>query len=126
MARETKAERQERERQAEVNRLAEQALVYPARLMAVLERLNNQYTFDLKVKNGLFVVNDSRERYDSEYELSYSWNVDTQLTLENLEWKLDQLEEEQREAQRRLEVKREAQRKVNELLSDEERELLGL
>jgi prolyl oligopeptidase PreP (S9A serine peptidase family) len=46
MAKETKAERQERERQAEVNRLAEQAREYPARLMAAFARLNNQYDME--------------------------------------------------------------------------------
>lgn len=126
MARETKAERLAREETQRQLRLAETVAAYPSRLMALFERLNNQYHLVLKVQNGFFVVSDTNDRYRNEYELSYSWSANAQEVLEELEWKLTQLEEEQAEARRRSEVKKEAERKVRELLSDEERELLGL
>lgn len=126
MARETKAERlarmaQELEAQREAERQA-----YPARLMKTLERLNNQYNMNLKVVEGFFVVECMNSRYTNDYTLSYSYTHDSQAVLEELEWALDALEEAQAEARRRDEVKREAERKVREMLSDEERELLGL
>ena len=100
---------------------------YPARLMAVLERLNNQYDLDLKVKNGFFLVTNSRlPRDEHEYEFAYSYDKTSQESLENLDWFLTQLEEAQAEERRRMEVRQEAKRKAQELFTAEERELLGL
>lgn len=126
MARETKAERLAREATEKEARLATEREEYPVRLMAVLERVSNLGNFDLAVKNGFFTVTDRNARYDSTYELPYSWSEANQVYLENLEWKVASVIEEQLEAQRRYEVKKEAERKVRELLTDEERELLGL
>ena len=126
MARETKAERLAREAREREERLEAERSTYPLRLMNLLERATNLSNFELSVRNGFFRVVDRAARYDSEYELSYSWSTDHQAVLENLTWKVESVEQELAEAQRRYEVKKEAERKVRELLSDEERELLGL
>lgn len=126
MARETVAQRNARLEAERLERMLKEQEAYPARLMAALERVSAQASFDLSVRNGLFVVNDRNSRYDVDFQLAYSWSTDTQSALENLEWKLEDLEQEQAEARRRAAVKAEAERKVRELLSDEERELLGL
>ena len=126
MARETKAERLAREAREREERLEAERLAYPLRLMNLLERVSNLHRFELTVRNGFFRVEDRDARYDSEYELAYSWSTDHQAVLENLTWKVESVEEELAEARRRVEVKKEAERKVRELLSDEERELLGL
>lgn len=126
MSRETKAERLEREAQARQLAVELQRREYPARLMALLERVSAEPTLILSVKDGLFRVEDRNDRYRNGYFLTYSWSDAVQSVLENLEYKVDSLEEERAEAERRYQVKREAERKVRELLSDEERELLGL
>ena len=127
MARETVAQRnarlaQEREERQEAERMA-----YPLRLMNLLERVSNLSNFELSVKNGMFFVhNRNGNRYDEDHELAYAWSEHNQAVLDNLTWKVESVEEELAEARRRVEVKKEAERKVRELLSDEERELLGL
>ena len=127
MARETKAERLERfARELEAMREAERE-AYPARLMKTLERLNNQYNTELKVVEGLFVATlNATSRSATEYALSYSYTEDAQSVLQDLEWDLDALEQAQAEEKRRSEVRREAQRKAEELFTKEERDLLGL
>lgn len=126
MARETVAQRNARLAQEREERLEAERLAYPLRLMNLLERATNLSNFELTVRNGFFRVEDRNERYNSEYELAYSWSTDHQAVLENLTWKVESVEEELAEARRRVEVKKEAERKVRELLTDEERELLGL
>lgn len=127
MARETKAERLERfARELEARREAERE-AYPARLMKTLERLNNQYNTEFKVVEGMFVVKlNATSRSATEYTLSYSHTEDAQSVLQDLEWDLDELEQAQAEEKRRSEVRREAQRKAEELFTKEERDLLGL
>lgn len=127
MARETKAQRLERMAQElEVMRETERQ-AYPARLMKTLERLNNQYNTELKVVEGFFVATlNAMSRSATEYKLSYSYTEDSQSVLQDLEWDLDELEQAQAEEKRRSEVRREAQRKAEELFTKEERELLGL
>lgn len=127
MARETKAERLAREAREREERLEAERLAYPLRLMNLLERVSNLGNFELSVKNGMFVVHDrDGGRYADDHELAYSWSEHNQAVLENLTWKVESVEEERAEAERRYAVKKEAERKVRELLSDEERELLGL
>ena len=58
--------------------------------------------------------------------LAYAHSTDSQEQLESLEYDLDSYEKRLAEAQRLREVKAEALRKVNELLTAEERELLNL
>lgn len=126
MARETAAQRKERYEAELAARVEEQRQAYPDRLMSVFERLNNQYDLELKVKNGKFVVTNSRNPRDEEYEFAYTYDNVSQGFLENLEWFLTQLEEAQAEEKRRDEVRREAKRKAQEMFTAEERELLGL
>lgn len=130
MARKTAAER--KQEAARMRQLSEEARVnreraeYPARLMNVFERLNNQYNFELVVKNGVFVVTTSRERFDEDYQFAYSYDAYSYEQLESLEFALTSLEEAQAEERRRNEVRREAHRKAQEVFTAEERELLGL
>jgi hypothetical protein len=127
MPRETKAQRLER-MAAELAAAREaERQAYPARLMAVLERLNNQYNTELKVVEGLFVVKpNATARFANEYNLSYSYNENTQSVLQELEWELDAIEEAQAEERRKREVRETAKRKLQEALTAEERESLGL
>jgi hypothetical protein len=127
MPRETKAQRLER-MAAELAAAREaERQAYPARLMAVLERLNNQYNTELKVVGGLFVVKvNATARFGNEYSLSYSYNESTQSALQELEWELDAVEEAQAEERRKREVRETAKRKLQEALTAEERESLGL
>ena len=126
MARETVAQRNARLAAEREARLAAEVAEYPARLMAVLERVNNQYNLTLTVQDGMFLVSDNNPRYNNETRLSYSWDAESQDALQNLEWSLTNLEEAQAEEKRRNEVRREAKRKAQEMFTAEERELLGL
>lgn len=126
MARETKAERLARESREREERMEAERSAYPLRLMNLLERASNSNAFDLDVRNGMFLLTDRDARYEREYELSYEWSTDSQSVLENLTYKVEAVEEAQAEALRRTEVRKEAERKVRELLSEEERNLLGL
>jgi hypothetical protein len=125
MARETKAQRDARfdaEREA---RLAKQVAEYPQRLMTTLARATNAY-FELAVVDNKFVVRN-RDRYDTNtVTLAYAHSSDSQEQLESLEYDLDRHEEKMAEQKRLAEVKAEAFRKVNELFTAEERELLNL
>jgi hypothetical protein len=129
MARRTAAERKaeaERMRQiTEEARVKNETASYPAWLMATLERVNNQWDMELFVRDGMFVVRN-RNDYNNEYIMGYSWSSSSQDSLQELEWKLNDIEEAQAEAKRRAEVRREAQRKAQEVFTPEERELLGL
>ncbi len=126
MARETVAQRNARLAQEREERQEAERLSYSLRLMSLLERATNLSNFELTVRNGFFRVEDRNERYQSVYQLEYLWTTSSQEVLENLTWKVESVEQELAEARRRAEVKKEAERKVRELLSDEERELLGL
>ena len=125
MARETVAQRNARLAQELEARLAREVAEYPARLMAALTRSTNAY-FELSVVDNKFVVRD-RNKYDpQDHVLAYAHSPNSQSQLEELEFVLDKHEYELAEARRVREVKENALRKVNEMLSAEERELLGL
>ena len=126
MARETKAERLAREAREREERMEAERLAYPLRLMNLLERVSAEPTLTLTVANGFFNVEDRNDRYRNDYVLSYSYSPDANTVLDDLTYKVDDLEAERAEAERRYAVKKEAERKVRELLSEEERELLGL
>ena len=124
MAKETKAQRDARfdaEREA---RLAKEVAQYPARLMAVLPRATKAH-FELTVSDNKFQLTNRNDRYDY-VSLAYSHSSDSQEQLESLEYDLDRHEEKMAEQKRLAEVKAEALRKVNELFTAEERELLNL
>jgi len=125
MARETKEQRLARMAQDREAYLAQEVAEYPARLMAVLARATNAY-FELAVSENKFLVQtrDSRDR--TTYTLAYAQSPNSQEQLDELEYELDRYERELAEARRLNEVKKEALRKVNELLTAEERELLNL
>ena len=125
MARETVAQRNARLTQEREEKLAREVAEYPARLMAALTRATNAY-FELSVNDNKFLVRD-RNKYEPQvHTLVYAHSPDSQFQLEELEFVLDQHEHELAEAKRVREVKENALRKVNEFLTDEERELLGL
>ncbi len=128
MARETVAQRNARMAAEKEARQAQERAEYPTRLMLALDRATNSFNYELRVSDGQFVVQDRDAEYDwgRERELSYAWDVDSMEALWNLERDLDDKAAERAERERRVAVKKEAERKVRELLSDEERELLGL
>lgn len=125
MARETKAERLEREAAERAAYESVMVASYPERLMAMLERAVKQ-NFELEVRNGKFVLEDRDSRRDRAVELTLTYTKENQEALHELDWRVEAKEEEAREAERRYAVRKEAERKVRKLLSDEERELLGL
>lgn len=125
MARETVAQRNARYAQERETYLANQVAEYPTRLMAALTRATNAY-FELTVSDNKFQLNNRNDRYEFAVSLAYAHSPNSQEQLESLEYDLDRYERELAEARRRVEVKKEAERKVRELLSDEEREMLGL
>ena len=121
MARKTKAE-QQAERDAErAARLLAMAEAYPARLMAVLERAVKA-NFELTVKNSMFVVEDRDDRRADFYQLTNEFSSDADSALDNLEWAVENKEEERAEAVRQ----RELRRKAFDKLTVEERNALGL
>ena len=124
MAKETAAQRNTRLATEREARLSREVAEYPQRLMNVLTRATNEF-FNLAVVDNKFQVfadNDAR----TVWNLSYSYSPDSWSELEELDWKLDVLERQQAEDARLYEVKKEALRKVNEMLTAEERELLNL
>jgi hypothetical protein len=93
--------------------------------MHVLARATNAY-FELAVVENKFVV-QARDRYDTNtVTLAYAHSPNSQEQLETLEWELDKFEQALAEQKRLAEVKASALRKVNEYLTDEEREMLDL
>lgn len=125
MARETVAQRNARYAQERETYLANQVAEYPQRLMLVLARATNAY-FELTVSDNKFQVTDRDQYNRNTVTLAYAHSPNSQEQLETLEWALDRYEQELAEANRLREVKKEALRKVNELLTEEERELLNL
>ena len=128
MARENKAQREARLALEREQSRQQEVAAYPSLLMSVLERVNNQYDWKLTVVEELFLVSNpySSSYNQKEFRMTYAYNPVSQENLEDLASMLYDLEEAQREAMRQSQVKAEAQRKVRELLNDEERQLLGL
>ena len=122
MARETVAQRNARLVQEREARLVQEVAEYPTRLMVALTRATNAY-FELSVSDNKFLV---RDRSNEVRALAYAHSPNSQFQLVELELDLDLHERELAEAKRLSEVKAEALRKVNELLTKEERELLNL
>ena len=124
MARETVAQRNARYAQERETYLANQVAEYPQRLMLALARATKAY-FELTVSDNKFQLRNNNDRYEY-VSLAYAHSTDSQEQLESLEYDLDSYEQRLAEAQRLREVKAEALRKVNELFTDEERQLLNL
>ena len=112
---------------SEAARVARETVEYMPRLMAAFERANT-HNYELKVRDGMFTLRDrdAEYRYHEAPSFTPAYSEASYKELENLEFDLNEKDEELAEARRRVEVKKEAERKVRELLSDEERELLGL
>lgn len=122
MARETKAQRLEREAAERAAYEAEMAATYPQRLMAMLERAT-KVNFELTVEAGAFLLEDRDERdYNRRQVLTLEYNQANQETLHELDWRVELKEEREREAQRKFQLRQAALAK----LSKEEREELGL
>ena len=121
MARETKAERLEREAAEKLVQQAAQAATYPQRLMALLERATNA-NFELTVKDGEFLLEDRDDRSAGWTVLTMIWGTENEGELQELDWRLEVKEEAEREALRRVMVRNQALNK----LSIEERQILGL
>lgn len=122
MARETKAQRLEREAAFRAQQEEENRNIYFPSLMRALEDASNLY-WDISVKNGAFVVDD---RNGSKYIVPPVYSED--YSKENL-WILDDLESairseqwSQAEAQRQYELRKNALAK----LTEEDRKVLGL
>jgi hypothetical protein len=124
MARETAAQRNARfdtEREA---RLSREVAEYPQRLMNVLTRATKQ-SFNLTLYDNKFQVTTSYD-YRAAWTLAYNHSPNSWDQLQELEWKLDDLDRVQAEEMRLAAVKAEALRKVNDLLTAEELQLLNL
>jgi len=122
MARETKAQRMEREAEFRAQQEEENRNTYFPRVMKALEDASNLY-WDISVSNGVFVVDD---RNGSKYIVPPVYSED--YSKENL-WILDDLESairseqwRQAEAQRQIELRKNALAK----LTEEDRKVLGL
>lgn len=122
MARETKVQREER-LQAELAAFyAEQERLWPTRLMSVLERAV-KVNFTLTVEDSFFALREPNAgRYDTKFFVNLRCSSAALEDLDALEFKVKCVEDEVREAQRKLEVKANALAK----LTAEEREVLGL
>lgn len=125
MARETKAQKQAR-MQHEADQLRmKQVSEYSARLMSALEE-SAKFNFELTVKDGKFVVVDrdrSRANWTTDaVELTMDWSDETQMQLENLEFRVGMKAMVAAEAERVRLLKQNALNK----LTKEEREALGL
>lgn len=124
MARKTKAEKQA-EQQAEREAFeARAAAEYSPRLMKALEEATVKNGYELTVRDGQFKLVDyiflGERGYTYLFDPSYT--PESLTNLEDLEYRLEQLEEERTEANRLYALKQEALAK----LTDEERRVLGL
>ena len=121
MARETRAQREERLAREEAAAAEQQKTLYPARLMAVFERATKTGRFELSVVNGAFEVT-RRDTVTAPLRFTLAYSFANDDALNELEWDVERFEREEAEAERRYQVRQTALAK----LSKEERELLGL
>jgi hypothetical protein len=125
MARESKAERLAREA-AELKAYDdENALAYPARLMAALERATN-YHFQISVRSETFMVRDLNDPFDTQFDFTWVWDNLNQADLEELEFFLDKKDAEVAEMARIAKVRDVARQKAKDLFTQEERDVLGI
>lgn len=124
MARETKAQRLEREKEERAARLEQQREEYPTRVLEVLSRA---VSLGLEIKS-IDVVKRTYTVYDRDRDDTYEVFADfgsagqSQWSLTNLNASLDWIVSEREEAERKYQVRQAALEK----LSPEERELLGV
>lgn len=119
-ARETKAQRREREAAEMAAYNAEMESTYHHRLMAILERATNA-NFNITVKDGAFVLEDN-DLSEALVTLPNVYSLDANSKLQDLEWVIRVKEDRKREAERKYQVRQAALGK----LTKEERDVLGL
>lgn len=123
MAKETKAQRAEREAAEAAAREANQAAQYLPRLMTAMEEATRKNNFELTVVDGVFKLLDrDAERWEDPALLSPTYTQSNWDKLESLEEALAWKAAERAEAELRVQAKNAALAK----LSAFERELLGL
>lgn len=132
MARETAAQRKQREAEERAAWFEEAKSGYPLRLMRLMAQYAeiHNYAFTIHTHVPLsfeFTVRDCDGDVIFDTVLAAeleSWNMCYEL--ESAERKVESYYEEERERQRRYEVLRNAREKLNATFTAEERELLGL
>jgi len=133
MARETKAQREERlEAEAEAFR-AEFVAQYPQRLTRLVFEFATLWSVP-RVKrydenSYVFMSEDNRNTWNSEWVLPdvlSNYREDVRDNLETVESEVQYYKDYLAEQERKANVRAEALRKVNEMLTDEERKLLNL
>jgi hypothetical protein len=133
MARETKAQREERlEQQREAFR-AEFVEQYQQRLTRLVFEFATLWSVP-RVKryddnSYVFMSEDSRNTWNSEWVLPdvlTNYRQDVYDNMDTVESEVQYYKDYLAEQQRKANVRAEAKRKLNELLTEEERELLGL
>ncbi len=118
MARKTKAEREANEAAWFAQQEEENRNTYFPRVLKALEEASNLY-WDISVKNGAFEVNDGNR---SEYIVSPVYSKTGLWILEDLESAIRGEQWKQAEAQRQIELRKNALAK----LTEEDRKVLGL
>lgn len=123
MARETKAQRMEREAAEQAAQEATRRANYQTMLMAALESATQEHNYELEVRAGMFKLRDRDSgKWLESTLLTLSYNQESWDELEALNFRLQLKAEARAEAERKLAAKRAALAK----LTDEERKLLGL
>lgn len=121
MARETKAQRMEREAKEAELELAELQYSYPFRLMSTLERAT-KFNFTIEVVSGKFEMFDRDASYPEVYKLGITYSHENEGQLAYLEWAIAEKEHEENAKRVKMELKNSALSK----LTKEEKEALGL
>ena len=133
MARETKAQREERLDQERETFRAEFVAQYQQRLTRLVFEFATLWAMP-RVKryddnSYVFMSEDNRNTWNSEWVLPdvlSNYRQDVYDNMETVESEVQYYKDFLAEQQRKANVKAEAQRKVRELLTEEERELLNL
>jgi hypothetical protein len=133
MARETKAQREEREEAERAARRAEFVAEYPQRLTRLVFEFATLWSMP-RVKryddnSYVFMSEDNRNTWNTEWVLPdvlTNYREDVRDNLDTVESEVQYYKDYLAEQERKANVKAEAKRKLNELLTAEERELLGL
>ena len=121
MPRETKAEKLARVKAEQEQHQRELAEAYPQIIWKLAERACKA-GFTLTVENGLFVFEDTNDRYYTKYTISLEFNTDNYLNYEEFDYKVSEKEWERQEEERKHQLRTIALTK----LTQEEREVLGI
>ena len=121
MAKETKAQRLEREAKDQAQRVAVAKATYTLRLMTVLERAVKE-NFELEVLNCMFQLKDRDAYRDPPFTVYPVWSDVSDTALYELQLAVELKEEERAEREQKTKVRASALAK----LTAEERTELGL